>query len=106
MYMESIIAQIISIDELAQKRLQEASRKREEMRSLTDESIQQTIGELKQEAENRIAIATKQEEETVALRISEIDEQNKNDLKRLEKTCSDNHEKLESKIFENVINAF
>lgn len=104
--MESIIAQIISIDELAQKRLQDASRQREEMRSKTEESIEETTRALREEAENRISIVTKQEDEAAQAQIAEIKEQNAALWARLEATCNENREKLETQIFENVVSMF
>lgn len=101
--MANIIDQIIEIDEIAQKQLDEASKIKElYMKELKDKE-NEVNNFLEKKTTDRIRKLTETEIQLAEEQKAKITADNKIVLEHLEAVYNKNHEKLEQEIFHNVV---
>lgn len=101
--MTNTINQIIEIDALAQKKLAHAKAIKEQYLKELDEQTAQTNLELEIKTKNRIETFFHTEEKFAQEEMLRIKTETAEIINRIEKIYTDNHEKLEQEIFNNVI---
>lgn len=103
--MNNIINDIVNIDTLAQKKLAEANRIKEEYQAELAQRIEQKNLELVQEGQRRIEIITKTEEELVAQEKEQMEKARQKSLEKLQSVYDKNHSQLEDDIFKTVVDS-
>lgn len=101
--MANIINQIIEIDGIAQKRLDDAKKIKEQYLAELAEKKAQTNIALEEKTKGRIEKLLSTEAKFAEEQKVKIKEENDATIKRLEDIYTKNHEKLEQDIFNNVI---
>ncbi|MFZ2539922.1 MAG: hypothetical protein WAX04_13665 [Oscillospiraceae bacterium] len=101
--MANTINQIIEIDAVAQKRLDNASKIKEQYLQELSEESDQTNKALEEKTQSRMEKVLSTETQYAEGKKAKIKDENDATIKRLEDTYNQNHQKLEQDIFNNVI---
>lgn len=101
--MKNIINQIIEIDAVAQKRLDDANKIKEQYLQELKIKSQEVNEKLEEKTKNRIQKILVTESQFADEQKSNIEKETQKVIERLEETYKTNHEKLEQDIFNNVI---
>lgn len=102
-FMPNIINQIIEIDSIAQKKLDEADRLKLQLEEETRNKIEETNALIRQKAAEKIDSIRSEEERRAASQMEEIQKEQEAAISRLEKIYHEKHEQLEQDIFNNVL---
>lgn len=101
--MSSIINQIIEIDTIAQKKLNDAMLMKEEIKQQVIDKTKQTNALIDEKTNSRIKKIEEIETQYAQTKKEEIKLQNDETLEQLEKTYVSMHEQLENAIFNRII---
>lgn len=101
--MENIITSILEIEQNAQKRLEEARQKKDEMIAEAEAEKEKIIGEKIKEAEDRIRRIGLDEKRKTDEKLAEIEQRKNDEIKRLDGIYEKNHAEWEKDIFDAVI---
>lgn len=101
--MSSIINQIIEIDTIAQKKLNDAMLMKEEIKQQVIDKAKQTNALIDEKTNSRIKKIEEIETQYAQTKKEEIKLQNDETLEQLEKTYVSMHEQLENAIFNRII---
>lgn len=101
--MTNIIEQIIEIDNVAQKKLEEVNEIAELYRLEVEQTTAADKKQIDDETAQKIQLLTENAEKLLAEQKAAIREQNKLDMARLEKLYDEKHENLEKDILKNII---
>lgn len=101
--MATVIDQILSIDAIAQKKLDEARELKARMREEIDAQIAQTAAAIARKTEEELQKLRQSEEEETQKAKRKINMKTEQAISQLERLYADTHADLEEKLFQNVI---
>lgn len=100
--MATIIDQIINIDSVAQKKLDEAEKLKLQYRRETEEKMAETDALIQKKADEKLARVQEEEERAASEEKKRVEARTAETIARLEKVYEEKHEALERELFENV----
>lgn len=101
--MSNIINQIIEIDAIAQKRLEDAQKISLTMKEEIEAKAEEIKSTIMQKCENRIQNVLAIEKQCADEKIALIKAENEKLIQKLEETYSNSHKQIENDIFQKII---